>query len=239
MNDTRKEALSSPPLDRYLAEHFLDEPEFAALCGLSTADLSGLMEARMVPAPSYVVSRQSVLSSQVFGDLAAPGSAPGRYHRREHAVWVARALAILAETGRETAPDRLKGLFLTRLQAAADALDMAWGLPARTRGSGWADEAWEAFLNGTYGLCAVDPGSERGIAQKELLQERLVKLSGKGTRMEFTPNEAQSLLALMDAYAAATMPFSPMDYPLSSRKLLVDDLRPRLEQALQGERSLP
>jgi hypothetical protein len=87
------------------------------------------------------------------------------------------------------------------------------------------DSAWEHFLHGTFGLCVADPGSVASIARKEVLQERLSAISNNGSRRSFDANEIPSLRALIDAYAAASMPFSPIEYPHSSRKRLVDDLR--------------
>lgn len=239
MNSLTRRGPSAPALDLYLAAHFLDEPRFASCCGVSVEALSGLVADRLVPGPSYVISPSFVLSSPVFQDLEAPGSAPGRYHRPEHAVWVARARAVIAETGREGAQDRLKARFIAELLAAAEALDATWDPPVVSWKPGWGDEAWESFLKGTYGLCVADPGSESAIARKEALQARLVKLSYKGARTRFQEAEAVAALALIEAYAEAAMPFSPLDYPLSSRKLLVDDLRPRVERCLPGTRSLP
>ena len=231
-------------LDQYLLEHFLDEARFSGICGLSVGEISGLIRDRLIPAPSYVVSIASVVSSDVFGDMEAPGSAAGWYFRPEHAVWVRRARLAIAEVGRERAHARLKEWFSANLQAAlAELNETVWRLldsfdedgsiiPAGLQARG--NKVWEHFLKGTYGLCVADPASEAAIARKEVLQEKLVKLSGKGTRARFQIAEAREMLALIDAYAEAVMPFSPIEYHLSSRKRLVDDLRPRIQSSTEG-----
>ncbi len=87
------------------------------------------------------------------------------------------------------------------------------------------------FFNGTFGLCVADPSSGAGIAEKELLQERLMELTLNGSRLADTADENHQLLALIDAYARSSMPFSPAEYPRSSRKRLVDDLRLKVRTA--------
>lgn len=241
------------PLDHYLSEYFLDEPQFAKACGLSREELARLITARLIPSPSYVVSIASILSSPVMGDLEAPGSTPGLYFRPEYVAWVRRAQTALAEVGPEAAHTLLKADFASNLLASLNELNATtWRLFDSFNEDGSIlpaglqvrmDEVWEHFLNGTYGLCVADPASEAAIARKEVLQEKLMNLSGKGTRTHFQNAEAQGLLALMNAYAEASMPFSPVDYPLSSRKRLVDDLRPRVLASMEpipgSGRSLP
>ena len=99
------------------------------------------------------------------------------------------------------------------------------GLRVRT------DAAWEYFLNGTFGLCVACPISEAHIAYKEVLQEKLTQSSDNGRKTAFSPPQAQATRELIDAYAAASMPFSPIEYASSSRKRLVEDLGAHLGAA--------
>ena len=61
-----------------------------------------------------------------------------------------------------------------------------------------------------------------------MLQEKLTQLSENGARTVYSPLQLLALHELIDAYAAAAMPFSPVEYALSSRKRLVEDLRLKL-----------
>jgi hypothetical protein len=90
------------------------------------------------------------------------------------------------------------------------------------------DSAWQYFLNGTFGLCVKNPESEFDSARKEILQEKLVAITENGSKSEFATADRNAVVSLINDYAAASMPFSPMEYPRSSRKRLVDDLRGRL-----------
>ena len=221
-------------LDTYLAQHYLDETQLAAAAAMGMADIDALIQARLIPAPAYVVDEGSNLRSFVFGAMAAPGARAGRYFPPSQLAWIAVARHALAE-GAETAPVRLQAQFAARYGAALATLNLTtWrlrdsfddsgapivdGLRART------DSAWTYFLNGTFSLCVANPMSEAHIAWKEVLQEKLVQQSGNGSKTLLPQVQAQQMHALIDAYAAAAMPFSPIEYALSSRKRLVEDLR--------------
>jgi hypothetical protein len=223
-------------LNNYLAKHYLSEAQLAAAGAIHADELDALIRNRLVPAPSYVVTDSGTLCSFVFGEMAAPGAAPGRYFHPSQLVWI--DVARRAGADGHDAPARLKAQFSANFGAALAALNLAtWrlhdsfdddGAPIadglRTR----TDNAWEYFLNGTYGLCVANPISEAHIAYKEVLQEKLTQQSDNGKRTLFSPQQALATHELIDAYAAASMPFSPTEYALSSRKRLVEDLRANL-----------
>jgi hypothetical protein len=81
---------------------------------------------------------------------------------------------------------------------------------------------------GCFGLCVTNPISEAQIAYMEVLQEKLVRLSENGSRASYASQQLQAMHALIDAYAAASMPFSLVNYPVSSRKRLAEDIRNNL-----------
>ena len=224
-------------LDIYLANHYLTDAQLAAAGAIGIEEHDALIRARCVPAPSYVVTVARTLLSFLFGDLAAPGATPGRYFHPSQLAWIARARQAVADGGPDAAA-RLERQFCRNFGAALATLDrttwrladsfdddgapLAAGLQART------DSAWKYFLNGTFALCVADPVSEERIAHKEVLQEKLVQLSENGARTAYSPLQRASLHELINAYAAAAMPFSPVEYALSSRKRLVEDLRLKL-----------
>ncbi|MED5612613.1 DUF6058 family natural product biosynthesis protein [Janthinobacterium sp. P210005] len=224
-------------LDHYLAQHYLDETQLAAAAAMTMEEIDALIQARLVPAPAYVVDASGNLCSFVFGAMAAPGARAGRYFPPSQLAWIAVALHALAE-GPEMAQARLQAQFASRYGAALATLNLttwrlrdsfddrgapiAEGLRART------DSAWMYFLNGTFSLCVANPMSEAHIAWKEVLQEKLAQQSGNGSKTLLPQAQAQQMHALIDAYAAAAMPFSPIEYALSSRKRLVEDLRANL-----------
>jgi hypothetical protein len=222
-------------LDLYLTKHYLNTEQFAKACNITVDALNELLQARLIPAPSYIVTAHSTLKSYVFGEMAAPEATPAHYFHPDNTVWTTIAQQQIKIHGIHAAFEALKALFMMRFQAAlkecnykiwplkdsfnADGSPIPQGLEARSQA------IWEHFLYGTLGLCVAHPVSEAAIAEKEVLQEKLNALSNT----PFTAAEIPSLLALIDAFAQASMPFSPIEYSLSSRKRLVDDFRLRIK----------
>jgi uncharacterized protein YgfB (UPF0149 family) len=223
-------------LDIYLAKHYQDAEQFAASCGISLTQLHELIDQQRIPEPSYIVTGQSTLKSYVFGEMEASGSTPGQYFHPANRAWV--ALAVSAQGS--ISSNELKTRFLNNMHYELEKLDktlfrlrdcftddgtvIADGLTART------EALWEHFLKGTFGLCIANPITEYEIAQKEILQEKLAALSENGAKSHFTESEKNDVLCLIEEYAEASMPFSPIEYHRSSRKRLVEDLKKRLEK---------
>lgn len=232
-------------LSTYLSRHYLNEVQLSSTAAISLDVLNILIEAQLVPAPAYVVSKHGSVRSFVFGEMAAPGAPAGRYFHPAQVHWIVVARDALA-SGRalHDVQTYLKEQFTARYAAALADLNLStWRLPDSfdIHGAPVADglrkrtdNAWTYFLNGTFSLCVANPVSEAQIAYKEVLQEKLSDQSENGSKTAFTRQEASELAALIDAYAAAAMPFSPVEYALSSRKRLVEDLRIRLHAATTG-----
>lgn len=221
-------------LDIYLAKHYLNDNQLARASSMSIEKIDALIRDRLIPAPAYVVTDNGELRSHVFGAMAAPGAQPGRYFHPSQLVWIAQALQAIASDSSANLKDR----FTSRFAAALATLNLStWrlrdsfyddgtpipgGLQART------DSAWSFFLNGTFALCVANPVSEAHIAYKEVLQEKLTQLSENGSKIAYPAQHLPQMHELIDAYAAAAMPFSPIEYPRSSRKRLVENLRANL-----------
>lgn len=230
-------------LNTYFSQHFLNTEQLAAVCQLSQSNLLDLIQHQLIPGPSYVVSK-STARSYVFRELPADGATDGEYFHPATEVWANIARHVIDEVGRHRAYEALKQRFAVNLQCAlADLNASVWrlrdsfaddgaviheGLRIRT------ESVWEHFLHGTFGLCVANPISEAAIARKEVLQEKLTALSENGTKKTFSEGEARTVLELIDAYATAAMPFSPIEYPISSRKRLVEDLSTRVKAVQQG-----
>lgn len=228
-------------LDAYLSQYFLDSEQMAAECRLPLAEFLALVRDQLIPGPSYVVSGGDTLKSYVFGEMAARAR-DGAYFHPSTAVWVERARQVIAVAGREQAHAVLRARFAEQLRSALAALNastwplvdsfaddgtvIAEGMDKRMR------SIWAHFVHGTFGLCVAQPVSEAAIARKEVLQEKLTTLSANGTRSVYTADEALAMLELIDAFADSAMPFSPVEYAVSSRKRLVEDLAARIKAGL-------
>jgi hypothetical protein len=225
--------MSESRLDVYLHEHYLDAAAFAAHCGLPAGQLEALIGSGLAPAASYLVTADATLRSNPFGEMPAPGATPGAYFHPGTRPWVRLAL----EIGDQAA---LKEHFCRDFADALATLDRStWRLLDSYTEDGSAiqagllarsEDAWNALMNGTFGLCVADPTSAASIANKEVLQEQLTALTGNGAAIPVQlPRD--ELLQLIDRYAAAAMPFSPVEYHRSSRKRLVEDMHRMLAHA--------
>ena len=216
-------------MQAYLDQHYCSADGVADRCGIEPAELERLLDDGLVPRPSYTVTPDKIVSA-AFGDLPRDGAAPGRYFAPSQTAWVARA---------QQAGQAMKGDFRTAMEAALAEADRAIlrledafdddgtrlsGLDARL------DNMWANFINGVFALCVANADTEAAIARKEILQEKLSAVTADGTRIDGLARG--ELTQLVDAYAAAAMPFAPAEFPRSSRKRLVDDVRAKL--ALRG-----
>jgi hypothetical protein len=205
----------------YLDRYFLEASAIAEASGLSIDELDRQITARAVPAPSYTVLPDRIVSA-AFGDLSYDGAASGRYFAPSQQQWLQRASGGTSlEPGfREEMAGALADADRT-FHRLADAFDDNGeplpGLALRL------DSMWAHFLDGVFALCVRESGSVSSIARKEVLQEMLTEF---GERDE--PLDHEALAPLIDDYERATMPFSPAEYPRSSRKRLVTDLREKL-----------
>jgi hypothetical protein len=225
-------------LNNYLAQHYLNEAQLSTAAGISSDQLKTLIGNRLVPAPSYVVTDNGKISSFVFGEMDAPGATPGRYFHPSQVVWIERARRAIASWAEQDAEALLKEQFTTNFATAIATLNLStWRMPdsfdehgapiaegllART------ESAWKYFLNGTFALCVANPISEAHIAYKEVLQEKLAQQGENGSKTIYSPEQAVKMHELISAYEAAAMFFSPVEYPLSSRKRFVEDLRGKI-----------
>ncbi len=229
-------------INTYLEEYYLNAQEFSAACNISFDELRALIAAQLIPEPSYIVTKvqenSTTIKSFAFGEMPAPDARPGEYFHRDATVWVARAKAAIASHGQAAAHEILKSAFIHNFANALKEYNTTiWrladsfaenGAPIQAGLDLRCASAWKYFLNGTFNLCVAHPVSEAAIANKEILQEKLSALSENGHKAEFTEAEIEIILPLISSYADAAMPFSPIEFSISSRKRLVDDLRARL-----------
>lgn len=207
-------------LKNYLERHFVDKRAFADMAGVSPERIDQLIASGAVPAATYVCDGESIWSA-VFGFSAIDERIRGEYFRPECARWV--RIAEAAGPGLER--DAVRSELVRELRVALKNRIAEVEVEARI-------ESWlPHFRDGTFGLCVADPSTGNGIATKELLQERLSTLTDNGSNPAPGGVSQTELLALIDDYDRSAMPFSPVEYPRSSRKRLVDDLRSKISMS--------
>ena len=210
-------------LATYLDTHFVDKPTFAALAAIPLERLDRLIAAAAIPAASYVCDGHSI-GSAVFGITPTAESVVGEFFRPECVRWV--RIAAQAAAGTEKAA--VEAQLVDELRAALASLEHVHPVESV---DATIQDFLPSFFNGTFGLCVADPSSGAGIARKELLQKKLTQVTENGSNATPAAITRDELLALIDDYTAAAMPFSPAEYARSSRKRLVDDLRPLVAKA--------
>lgn len=225
-------------LQTYFDRHFLATPAVAAALGISEARCDELVAQEIFPAPSYVVSAQR-LRSVVFGEFDAPGLADAQYFHRDMLAWMQHALSLLAHDDFDAVRVALEHTFKHDFKIALQELHQTcWPLHHAFDAQGHPIEAglavrcqqnWEYFQAGIFGLCVAHPISAAAIAEKEILQEKLIAVSQNGARADYDESEVGMLLDLIARYEKAAMPFTALEFPRSSRYRLVDQLRLRLE----------
>lgn len=208
-------------LKTYLQKHFVDKPAFVSLLGISIERLDQLIAAKAVPQPTYVCDGNTI-SSAVFGVIETEESIYGDYFRPECSRWV--------KIADQAAPGQERDAVLSVLSH-----ELELGLQDYFKEPEIIEKKIQDFLpyflNGTFGLCIADPSSGTGIARKEVLQHKLTVLAENGSNPSPEAMPKSELLQLIDDYALSSMPFSPAEYQRSSRKRLVDDLRPKVVKA--------
>ena len=213
-------------LKAYLQKHFVDKATFASLANVSLDRLDQLIAAEAVPSATYICNGDSIYSA-AFGVIETCEPLTGAYFRPECVRWA--TLAAQAPKGEERATV-LAVLTRELRDSLRGHMENATAREAKVQ------EFLPHFSNGTFGLCVADPASGAGIARKEMLQEKLSALTENGSNPFPAGVSQKDLLDLIDGYANAAMPFSPAEYERSSRRRLVDDLRPRVANAREAPR---
>ncbi|WP_447595262.1 DUF6058 family natural product biosynthesis protein [Stenotrophomonas rhizophila] len=211
-------------LDAYLRDYFVDRSTCAALAGITVQRLDALIAAEAIPAPTYRCNAGTIHSA-AFGSIDTDSRVSGAFFRPECTRWVRIAADAAAGEERAAVVSTLAAELAAHLRTCGDD---AHRVDAKVAA------LLPHFFNGTFGLCVADPSSGRGIVRKEVLQETLVALTCNGSNPAPHGITAGELLTLIDDYADSAMPFSPAEYARSSRKRLVEDLRPRVLSAHQA-----
>lgn len=207
-------------LKDYLQKHFVDKPSFAALAGISPERLDELIAAGALPHASYTCDGNSITSA-VFGITPIQEPLRGEYFRPECVRWAKMAANAPAGSERLAVLTVLISELRLSLQ---DYVEDSTAIEAKIQGF------LPYFWDGTFGLCVADPSSGRCIVRKEMLQEKLTALTDNGANPFPAGIQPEDLLQLIDDYAHSSMEFSPAEYERSSRKRLVDALRPMVAE---------
>lgn len=232
-------------LATYLTENYCSLEDLACGAHVSVRQIEDLIDQGLVPGCSYEVTSDKCLKSFIFGAIAGGIAPVGRYFAPSNVSWIRRALDLLNRCGRARALWQFEAQFEGRYVAA---LRARMGPGEDLHGVSLPDdkvseETWRSglantlkhFRVGTYGVCVRDCDSEDRIARKKIAVERLSQRTNNGTRRNFVDQELSQVRLAICEYNAIAMPFSPLDYPMSSRKRLRAGLLPMIGREEQTE----
>ena len=89
----------------------------------------------------------------------------------------------------------------------------------------WLEDLWRSHLAGVFGVCVRQPDRVDQIVRKETLQVILAERTDNGARADYGAEEAALIRDVVDRYAAACADFTPVEYPISSRRRYLEGLR--------------
>jgi hypothetical protein len=199
-------------LVRYLERFFFTREELLARCALGPAQLERLQRSRLMPQPSYRL-RLDLGCESFFGPHVEQVAVD--YYAKGYAAWLALASTFDSE-------EQARSLFFQRYRARLGQLAayVAPGDPAFARDARLQAE-WNAFLDGTYGLCTVS-GLPEDAAAKEAAIAVIRELTESGPMDASARARLRKAVNLLDSVAA---PFAPHEVTRSSRRRYVDGMR--------------
>lgn len=215
----------------YLARYFVSAQQLGAALGVSGADVEALVDAGLLPHPSYTVSNGQLVSV-AFGDLDGEGLADGAYFHTGMAHWLERALQVRDQA--EPAPFLKEAFIAQAVQARAELAARGWIAPDRIDAedapdpqavTAWLEDLWQSHMEGIFGVCVRQPDRVDQIVLKETMQAILTARTENGSRADYTSEETTQIRDLVDRYAMACADFTPMEYPISSRCRYLEGLR--------------
>lgn len=198
-------------LIRYLEQHFLTSDQLLERCAADATQLERLQQSRVMPQPSYRL-RLDLGCDSFFG--AHTEQMAVDYYAKAYSAWFALAMTFDDE---DVARSHFHQRYRARLaQLAEDGIAPA---SAAFAGDAHLQTEWEAFLDGTYGLCSAS-GLPEDIAAKEAATALIRELTESGGEVD-----RSRLRKAVDLLNRAAAPFAPHEVARSSRRRYVDGVR--------------
>lgn len=226
----------------YLTTHFCELDELATLANTPSEVIKTYINLGCIPDFSYRLETSMRLFSNLFGDIADGENDFHYFYARNNTAWITRANNIAARHGIDNVARvltdemriRFKKLFIEN-NAYLYGFEYLFDINQTLLDDVFEKEFQEILFywrNGTYSLCVKNMVNEDRLFHKKLTQRWLKKLTHDGTKKEYTSEEKANLKIALAKYEEYIMPFSPFEYPMSSKKNLVDNIKLLLEKSL-------
>lgn len=223
----------------YLSTHFLTLAQLSQKTGVFQEEILLWIDRKWLPRHSYEVSSYLCVSSGVFGETPLPHTTLCFYAKGLLPL-IERIKTLAPKLSQSSLAVMIQESFQTAYQKAFVALEAHWygfleyfpfdGHPPGTSFSLYLQAIYQDWLQGHCGICVTHCERAEDIARKDIFQNHLKILTHDGKKEHFSSAEKQQIYFAVQQYRSVAMPFGPHDYPLSSRKKLVDDVMTRLNK---------
>lgn len=208
---------------KYIEENYLEAEEVISIMNLSQDKLNKLIEAKLIPQPSYVIDSEITISSSLDDNHKIVSSK--KYFPKS-------ILTLIADNTLHHNPEKFKKDFRENLLSNLknhDHKTFAYGNTFDANGqidlakaNKALEEEWDYFCKGIYGICTLE-SNEEAIIEKEIAIKRILNfIEIKGSTI--THEEINHLKELNEVFNEYTSDFAPYQRELSSRGKYLDKL---------------
>jgi hypothetical protein len=208
---------------KYIAENYIELEEISRTVRLSVDKLHQLIEAKLIPEPSYIINSEITISSSLNDN---------------HKTTIVRKyfpkniLELIKENAEKANADEFKEKFkenlLSRLKnhdhktfAYGNVFDENQKIDSN-KAEEALEEEWDYYCKGVYGICTIN-NNENAIIEKEIAVKRILDFIEKKSAI-LTPEEKIKLEELNTEFNKVTSSFAPYQRELSSRGKYLDKL---------------
>lgn len=208
---------------KYIEENYLESEEIISIMNLTPDKFDKLIEAKLIPQPSYVIDSEITISSSLDDNHKIVSSK--KYFPKS-------ILKLIADNTLHHNPEKFKKDFRENLLNNLknhEYKTFAYGNVFDENGQidpGKAvkalEEEWDYFCKGIYGICTLE-SNEEAIIEKEIAIKRILNfIETKSSAI--TEEEINQLKELNDVFNEYTSDFAPYQRELSSRGKYLDKL---------------
>lgn len=208
---------------KYIEENYLESEEVISIMNLTPDKLNRLIEAKLIPQPSYVINSELTISSSLNDNHKIVSSK--KYFPKS-------ILNLIADNTLHHNPEKFKNDFRENLLSNLKNHDhkiFAYGNVFNeneeideNKIDNALEEEWGHFCKGIYGICTLE-GNEEAIIEKEIAIKRILKfIETKSSTI--TPEEINHLKELNEVFNNYTSDFAPYQRETSSRGKYLDKL---------------
>jgi len=207
---------------QYIEDNYLEFEEIQKLTNLSSEELESLVDRKLIPSPSYVISSVITISSPL-NDL---------HEIKISKRYFAKNIVDLIKKNSKESYEELKKEFKENLLfnltnhhnkafAYGNVFDANGQIDAEKADKA-LEEEWDYFCKGVYGICTLN-NNENAIIEKEIIIKRILDFIATKSPSQ-TIEEQNYLKELNDELNKSTSLFAPYQRELSSRGKYLDKL---------------